>query len=143
MPQFRVLDQNDFVRTMSVYLMLFLFIAIICFAAVMVIAYTRCLTIAVVNRPLYEDLRRLGADRAYLFGTVRGQVSRVFVAPCLVGTAGMFGLYGMIMYFNDSRWTAQELAGMGICLVVVLVCSVMLYGVYRYARQKVCSILGI
>ena len=29
MPQFRVLDQNDFVTTMAVFLMLFIFIALI------------------------------------------------------------------------------------------------------------------
>ncbi len=37
MPQFRVLDQNDFVTTMAVFLMLFIFIALICFAAVVVV----------------------------------------------------------------------------------------------------------
>ena len=44
MPQFRVLDQNDFVTTMAVFLVLFIFIALICFAAVIVIAFTRCMT---------------------------------------------------------------------------------------------------
>ena len=44
MPQFRVLDQNDFVTTMAVFLMLFIFIALICFAAVIVIAFTRCIS---------------------------------------------------------------------------------------------------
>ena len=37
MPQFCVLDQNDFVTTMAVFLMLFIFIALICFAAVVVV----------------------------------------------------------------------------------------------------------
>ncbi len=37
MPQFRVLDQNDFVTTMAVFLMLFIFIALICFAVVVVV----------------------------------------------------------------------------------------------------------
>ena len=55
MPQFRVLDQNDLIRTMAVFLMLFLFIAIVCFAAVIVIAYTRCMTIALTNRQVYDD----------------------------------------------------------------------------------------
>lgn len=49
MPQFRVLDQNDFVTTMAVFLVLFIFIALICFAAVIVIAFTRCMTIALTN----------------------------------------------------------------------------------------------
>ncbi len=84
MPQFRVLDQTEFIRTMAVFLMLFIFVAIVCFAAVIVIAYTRCMTIALTNRQVYEDLRHLGASRAYLQDLVRGQVSRVFFVPGLV-----------------------------------------------------------
>ena len=64
MPQFRVLDQNDFVTTMAVFLMLFIFIALICFAAVIVIAFTRCMTIALTNARVYDDLRHLGAPNA-------------------------------------------------------------------------------
>lgn len=143
MPQFRVLDQNEFVRTMAVFLMLFIFIAIICFAAVIVIAYTRCLTIALANKQLYEDLRHLGASRDYLFRTVRGQVSRVFVTPCIVGTTGIFALYAMIMYLNDNRFTFQELVGMAACLIVVMVGTLVIYGVYRSARKQVCNLLGI
>ncbi|MGN0977704.1 MAG: FtsX-like permease family protein, partial [Faecousia sp.] len=60
MPQFRVLDKADFGRTMAVYLLLFVFIAVICFAAVTVIGFTRSMTIALVNRQVYEDMRKLG-----------------------------------------------------------------------------------
>ena len=60
MPQFRVLDQNDFVTTMAVFLVLFIFIALICFAAVIVIAFTRCMTIALTNARVYDDLRAPG-----------------------------------------------------------------------------------
>ena len=38
MPRFRVLDQADFATTMAVFLMLFVFVAIVCFAAMVVIA---------------------------------------------------------------------------------------------------------
>ena len=53
MPQFRVLDQNDFITTMAVFLMLFLFIALICFGAVLVIVFTRCMTLALTNLSVY------------------------------------------------------------------------------------------
>lgn len=65
MPHFRVLDQNDFTKTVAVFLMLFAFVAIVCFAAVLVIAYTRCVTIALNSRQVYDDLRRLGASPRY------------------------------------------------------------------------------
>lgn len=143
MPQFRVLDQNDFVTTMAVFLMLFIFIALICFAAVIVIAFTRCMTIALTNRRVYDDLRHLGAPNAYLFRSVKGQVSKVFLVPAIVGTAIISAFYVMIMYFNDNRFTPGEVAGMGTCTAVILALSLLLYGVYRLTRKSVCNSLEI
>ena len=143
MPQFKVLDQNDFVTTMAVFLMLFIFIALICFAAVIVIAFTRCMTIALTNRRVYEDLRHLGAPNAYLFRSVKGQVSKVFLVPAIVGTAIISAFYIMIMYFNDNRFTPGEIAGMGTCAAVIVLLSLVLYGVYQFTRKSVCHSLGI
>ncbi|MGI6182190.1 MAG: ABC transporter permease, partial [Agathobaculum sp.] len=145
MPQFRILDQNDFTTTMAVFLMLFIFIAVVCFAAVIVIAFTRCMTIALVNARVYDDLRHLGASNAYLFRSVRGQVSRVFLVPALVGTGLIWIFYMMIMYFNGDPlgFTRGELAGMGACLAVIAAVSVLLYAVYRITRNKVCRALRI
>lgn len=143
MSQFRVLDQNDFVTIMAVFLMLFIFIALICFAAVIVIAFTRCMTIALTNRRVYEDLRHLGAPNAYLFRSVKGQVSKVFLVPAIVGTAIISAFYVMIMYFNDNRFTPGEVAGMGTCAAVILALSLLLYGVYRLTRKSVCNSLAI
>ena len=143
MPQFRVLDQNDFVTTMAVFLVLFIFIALICFAAVIVIAFTRCMTIALTNARVYDDLRHLGAPNAYLFRSVKGQVSKVFLVPAIVGTAVISAFYLMIMYFNDNRFTPGEFAGMAACAAVIAALSAVLYGVYRVTRRSVCRALGI
>ena len=143
MPQFRVLDQNDFVTTMAVFLMLFIFIALICFAAVIVISFTRCMTIALTNARVFEDLRRLGAPNAYLFHSVRGQVCRVFLVPAIVGTAAISAFYLMIMYFNDNRFTPGEFAGMGTCAAVIALCSLLLYAVYRATLRQVCAVLRV
>ena len=113
------------------------------FAAVVVIVFTRCMTLAFTNARVYDDLRHLGASNAYLFQTVRGQVSRVFLVPAVVGTAVISAFYGMILYFNDNRFTPGEFAGMGTCAAVILVLSAVLYGVYRFTRRRVCRILGI
>ena len=143
MPQFRVLDQNDFVTTMAVFLVLFIFISLICFAAVMVIAFTRCMTIALTNARVYDDLRHLGASNAYLFRSVRGQVSKVFLVPAVVGTSVISAFYLMIMYFNDNRFTSGEFAGMAACAAVIAALSAVLYGVYRLTRRSVCRSLRI
>lgn len=143
MPQFRVLDKADFVKTMAVFIMLFVFIAIVCFAAVFVIAYTRCMTIALNNRQVYEDLGKLGASRAYLYASVKGQVSRVFTVPAITGTGVIYAFYAMIMLANDDRLSLSELAGMGACLLLILAVSLLLYAVYRLTLQQVCRALDI
>lgn len=145
MPQFRVLDKTDFVRTMAVFLILFVFIAVVCFSAVFVIAYTRCMTIALTNAKVYDDLRRLGASSAYLRRSVRGQVKRVFLVPALVGTGLIYAFYVMIMYFNGrpAGITHSEAAGLLAALAVIAAVSALLYGVYRLTLAQVCRALDI
>lgn len=143
MPQFRVLDRADFVRTTAVFLILFIFIAIICFAAVFVIAFTRSMTIALTSRQVYEDMRKLGAPNAYLYDSIRGQVSKVFFVPALTGTSLIYGFYIMIMYFNDNRLTLQEVAGMAVCLALVAAVSGAFYGFYRFTLRRVCRELHV
>ncbi len=143
MPQFRVLDKADFVKTTAVFLTLFIFIALVCFAAVVVIAFTRCMTIALTNRRVYDDLRHLGAPGGYLRRSVRSQVKRVFLVPAVTGTALIYAFYAMIMYFNDNRLTETEIAGMLVCLGVIAAASALLYGVYRLTLKKVCGALAV
>lgn len=143
MPKFRVMDKADFVRTLAVFLILFIFIAILCFAAVFVIAFTRCMTIALVGHQVYEDMRKLGASNAFLYDSIRGQVSKVFLVPALTGTCLIYGFYAMIMYFNDNRLTVQELAGMAACLILIAAVSGLYYGVYRFTLRRVCRTLKV
>ena len=102
MPRFRVLDQADFTTTMAVFLMLFVFVSIVCFAAMVVILFTRCMTIAMTNARVYDDLRHLGASNAFLRRTVKGQISRVFFVPLCTGTLLIYAFFAMILYFNLS-----------------------------------------
>lgn len=142
-PQFRVLDRNDFISNFAVFLMLFVFIAIICFASVLVIGFTRCMTIAINNRQVYVDLKHLGAGPNYLYHSVRGQISRVFGVPAVVGVVMSYSLYFMIMYFNDLLLTPMEIAGLLNCLLVAAGLSALLWGFYRYTLLKVCRILDV
>ena len=94
-------------------------------------------------RRVYDDLRHLGAPDRYLFRSVKGQVSKVFLVPAIVGTAVISAFYLMIMYFNDNRFTPGEFAGMAACAAVIAAVSVVLYLVYRITRRSVCRTLGI
>ncbi len=145
MPQFRVLDQTEFLRTMAVFILLFVFVAIVCFAAVIIIAYTRCMTIALTNRKVYDDLRHLGAPRKYLYQSVRGQVKRVFFTPTLVGTILIYAFYILIMLFNgDSvEISLPEAVGLLASLGLIAAVSLLLYGVYRMSLKRVCDALDV
>lgn len=122
--------------------MLFVFIAIIYFSAVIVVAFTCCLTIAITNRQVYDDLRHLGAPRTYLFRSVRSQIRRGFLVPTVTGTALIYAFYAMIMLFNDNRLTISEIAGLSSCLLLILAVSAILCGVYRLTRRAVCRRLA-
>lgn len=143
MPKFRILDKNDFLRSFAVFLMMFLFIFLICVTAACIICYTRCQTIALNNRYLFEDLRKLGAPPAFLIGEVKQQCRTVIRTPSVIGISAMTLLYSMIMYGNDSRITINEIAGLGGCGLVILLIILLLYFVYRKTVRILIRQLGI
>ncbi|MDO4275425.1 MAG: ABC transporter permease [Eubacteriales bacterium] len=143
MPQFRILDRNDFLTTFSVYLMAFMFVALICFAAAMVIGYTRCQAIALNNRYVFDDLKRLGGSPGFLTAEVRRQCIIVFRIPALTGMALMTLLYSMLLYANDNRLTSSELYSLLVCLGVLGVLSIAFFLIYRYTVRKIEDDLGI
>ena len=143
MPKIRILDQNDFLRSFAVYLMMFLFISIICTLAALIISYTRCMTITLNNRYVFDDLRRLGAPPAFLVREVKSQAGTVFRMPSVVGMTAMYLLYAMLMFGNDRQLVMGEIAGLGACLIILLVMACIVYAVYRITVQKMCRELEI
>lgn len=143
MPLFRSLDQQDFVNTFAVFLMMFLFIAIICMMAAMIIGYTRCITISINNRYVFEDLKRLGASPRFLLKEVKRQASKVFSVPAAVGLSIMYLLYGMIMFANDGRITSSEIYGLLGCLAMLAVFAAIIWLVYRFTLKKMFRVLNL
>lgn len=136
MPKFRMLDDADFVANVAVFLLLFVFVSIVCFAAVAVILFTRSTTLILTNAWVYQDLRKLGASNAYLRKTAQGQISRVFKTPLFIGTLLILGFYTLILYGNSGSLTASEWAALGNCLLVTAVISALLYGLYRVTLRS-------
>jgi hypothetical protein len=137
MPQFRVLDQADFTSNMAVFLLLFVFVSILCFTAVAVILFTRSMTLILTNAWVYQDLRKLGASNRYLCRTARGQVARVFLAPVVIGTLLIFAFVCLILTANgEGGISGSELAALRGCLSVVAAISAVLYGLYRLTLHR-------
>ncbi|WP_180946911.1 FtsX-like permease family protein [Peptostreptococcus faecalis] len=143
MPKFRILDQTDFLKSSSVFLMLFVFISIICFAAVAVIAYTRSITIGLNNSHVFENLKRLGANNDYLRKVAKSQISKVFIAPTSVGTISILLFYLLILYNNDETITPSEISAIASILGIISVITLLIYVLYRFVYVKVCKILCI
>ncbi len=138
MPKFRALDAGDVVSNFAVFLLLFVFVAILCFAAVAVILYTRSQTLILSNLWVYEDLRKLGASNAYLRKTSKEQVKRVFLAPVLIGTLLILCFYTLILMGNggDGVIDATERTAFASCLILVGILSAVFYGLYRVTVKK-------
>lgn len=129
-PKFRILDQNDFLVMMAVFFMMFLFIFIVCLTTALVVCYTRCQTIALNNRYLFDDLRKLGASPDFMGKEVCSQCSNVFRIPAIVGTGAMYLLFAMILYANDSQIVFSEIIALGVCFGVILLVGIMVFLVY-------------
>lgn len=143
MPKFRILSINDFMETFAVFLMTFLFICIICLTAAAVIGYTRCQTIAINNRYIFDDLRRLGGSPEYLMGELRQQCQNVFRIPLITGMSVMSLLYGVILYANDGKITFTEVQGFTLCIGLVIIIASIFYGIYLHTLHRVSLSLGI
>lgn len=140
-PSFGVVDRQDFVRNMAVYLMMFIYISIICFITVAIIAYTRSITIAVDNKLLFEDLRRLGANNKYIKKVVNKQLIKIFIYPTVVGSVAIYLFYILILYGNSGGITSYEIGALQVNFIIILALVAAMYGVYQLAYKKVCTII--
>lgn len=142
-PQFRIMDAQDQLKTFGVFMMTFLFIAIICITAALVIAYTRCQTIALNNAYVFSDLMRLGASPSFLGRELQRQAGPVFKIPAISGMSLMILLYFMILLANDGLLTKSEILGFAMCLEVAAVIALIIYAVFRRTLRSLRKQLGI
>lgn len=142
-PDFKILKDQDLMKNMAVMLMLFVYIAVICLAAVGIIAYTRGVSIAMNYRQVFVDLRRLGANRKYMLFCIRGQLVKVFFYPYLVGLILNIFYIMMIFQANDGGISLAEWKSIGIDAVIYVVISGYLYLVYHAASSKFQKIVGV
>ena len=142
-PSFRILSQNDFLRSMAVMLMMFLFIFIVCLITALVVCYTRCQTIVLNNRYIFDDLKKLGASPDFLCREVRSQCNNVFKIPALVGMFAMYLFFMMILYANDGRILFTEWIASLVCLAILAAIGAVIYAVYRVSVGTLKRQLGI
>jgi len=143
-PRFNVVNSQDLIKNLAVALMLFIYIAIICFAAVAIIAYTRSITIAIDNKELFMNLKKLGANNKYIERSVKKQLAKIFIYPTIVGSTAIYLFFGMIMYANGgSNISSSEYMALSINFAIILLACAFMYSIYRLALRRVKVMIGI
>ena len=128
---------------LSTRLLMFSYIFIICIAAVGVIGYTRSQSVGLTNLQIFEDIRRLGANRHYRMVLMRRQLRKVFVLPTILG-AGLCLLYQMLMLWNNDRQiNSAEIKSLLIIAAIAAVTGIHQYAVYRLSAGKTRKLLKI
>ena len=128
---------------LSTRLLMFSYIFIICIAAVGVIGYTRSQSVGLTNRQVFEDIRRLGADRRYRLTLMRRQLRKVFVLPAILGT-GLCLLYQLLMRWNNDRQiNGAEVRSLLIVAAIAAAVGVYQYAVYRLSAAKTKKLLKL
>lgn len=142
-PNLLPLKEAGNMKSYAVYLLLFVYVSIICLAAAGVISYSRSQSIALGSSQVFSDLEKLGADGAYLRKLLAKQVKKVFVLPTLLGGLGMVAFGCLILKTNDGVLSAGEIKTIFLFFVILLAVTGYQYGIYRLAIKKAQRLLGL
>lgn len=121
----------------AVFFLLFLYVSIICLAAVAIISYTRSQSVGISSRQVFDDIAKLGADKNYIYKLLKVQIKKVYFLPTLVGCLGMGVFEILMLYMNDGKYSAGEMRALGIMAVLTGVVVLFQYGMYRRAMKTV------
>lgn len=142
-PQFAIVTTQDFLQLICIYVMLCLYIFIIALAAAAVMTYVRSISIATDNTYLFHNLEKLGADTDYQRNILKKQLAKIFQYPGILGCS-LSCIYAIIMcWFNDGRFTANEIKTLLILICISAFVLFFLYVIYRIARKKAEMIIGV
>lgn len=142
-PTMKILVENTFFQNLAVFFLVFIFVAIICLAAVGVISYTRSITIGLSNQRLFEDLKRLGANNQYIRKCVISQLNKLFIMPTIIAAILIYAFTLMMFATNDGQITSNETSALmmdGVLLLLVILYQVIIYAV---SFRKIKGILNI
>ena len=87
----------------AVYVLLSIYVSVISLAAAGIMSYVRSVTIAMDNRQLFEDLKKLGADDAYEERVIRVQLQKIFAWPVAAGCIAAAKSYVSISSFTQKN----------------------------------------
>lgn len=143
-PMFKPLDSQDILKNMAVFIMLFIYIAIICLAATAIITYTRAVTIGLDNKQLFSDIKKLGANNKYIEKNIKKQLAKVFIYPTVIGSTFTYMIFITIFYGNSGGNISEgEFLGLAVGLGIILIVILFMFSIYKFSTVKVKKIADI
>lgn len=109
LPNFKILKIENGFLAFAVFYLLFIVVTIICLAAVGIVSYTRSIAMVVSNLDTFNDIRKLGANEAYLCKVLKKLIRKVYVLPTIIGCVAMLVWYPLMLWQNDGRITSGEM----------------------------------
>ncbi|MCH1981988.1 hypothetical protein MCG98_05355 [Ruminococcus sp. OA3] len=142
-PLMSPLVKQQTIMALANRLLLFGYVFLICFAAVGIIGFTRSQSTGITNAQIFEDIKRLGADRVYRIHLMKHQIQKVFVLPTAVGIVLLLIYEAMMLYTNDKQFSVQDIKLMFILAGLGLTAALYQYLIYRVSVKKVCALLKL
>ena len=137
------LERDTAAMRRAIFLLLFVYIAIICLASESIILYTRSQNVALKNSQIFKDLEKLGANKKYLRRLLKSQISKCFVLPTVMGCLLMFIYEILIMWQNDGIMTAGEVGIAGLMVIVIAVIGIYQFILYKISMKNAAGVLDI
>ena len=142
-PIFVQLDTANLTMTYAVYLLIFIYVSIICLAAVGIIVYTRSNSIGDRNRQVFIDLEKLGAEHAYLRRVLKKQIQKMYVLPTIVSCILIVAYESLIRWQNDSIMDSGDVKIIMVAVMLSLVVALYQYIMYCFSLKSTEKMLGI
>lgn len=142
-PQLNIIIKQDYMQLIGIYVMLCLYIFIICLSAAAVMNYVRSISIAESNKNLFYNLERLGADEAYRMVILKNQLAKIFKYPAALGCLLGMMCSAAMSWTNDRRFTPDEIRTLAIMAGIALLILAFLYVVYTFSKRAAWRIIRL
>lgn len=142
-PTMKILIEKTFFQNYAIFYLLFIYVAIICLAAVGIISYTRSITIGINNKNLFDDLGKLGANKKYIKKCITSQLTKIFVIPAIIGSGLMLSFMFIIFYGNDRMLSKGDILCFLIDIAITFAVFLYVYIIYCFSLKKINKIVSI
>lgn len=129
--------KQQLVMLLANRILLFGYVFLICLGAVGIIGYTRSQSIGIANAQVFEDIKKLGADKVYRKELIKSQIQKVFILPTILGVMLLLFFEGIILTMNDRNFSDGDMNTMIILVGAGIAAALYQYIIYRASIKKV------